>query len=268
MQPSVFQEAGCTMCRQLTPLRKLSKSQHVARSFGVLENGSCTRKERFDDADPIAPCPGPVHDATTDLICLKCRTDIRKGIVPKRALATGLWIGEVPEVLAKLSFIKRLLVARVRHSCCFVHVALSGHPELGARKMIAHVVAFESPVSKVYDVLPPPREELDKVLAIMFTGPTTPTEEDMQRTPLLVCHSVMKYALRWLQLNHCDYSNVNISEANMATYVDGKAPVAVVYKDRHTNKVPEAMSVFDNEEADGTTEGPCPVVVHGLVGEQ
>ncbi|KAK0220725.1 hypothetical protein IW262DRAFT_1557606 [Armillaria fumosa] len=251
MQPSVFQEAGCTVCGQLTPLRKLSESRHVAWSFGVLENGSCTRKERFDDADPIAPRPGPVRDATTDVICLKCRTDIRKGIVPKRALATGLWIGEVPQVLAKLSFVKRLLVARVRHSCCFVRVALSGHPELGARKMIAHVIAFESPVSKVHDVLPPPREELDKVLAVMFMGPTTPTEEDMQCMPLL-------YMLR----------NVNISEANMATYVDSKVPVAVVYKDRHTNKVPKAMSMFDNEEADGMTEGPCPVVVHGLVGEQ
>ncbi|KAK0222352.1 hypothetical protein IW262DRAFT_1448326 [Armillaria fumosa] len=121
--------------------------------------------------------------------------------------------------------------------------------------MISHVVAFEAPVSKVYDVLPPPQDELDEVLAVMFTGPTLPTEEEMGRTPLLVHHNVVKNALHWLLLNHCDYSHVRFSEENMATYIDD------------TNKVPEGTSVFDDADADGTTKGPCPVMVHSLVGE-
>ncbi|KAK0433186.1 hypothetical protein EV421DRAFT_1679577, partial [Armillaria borealis] len=98
-------------------------------------------------------------------------------------------------------------------------------------------------------------------------GPTLPTEEEMKRTPLLVRHRNVMDALCWLRLNHCDYSDVELSDTNMSTYVDGKAPVAVVYKDREGNKVPEGTSVFDNDDADGTTEGPCPVIVHGLVGE-
>ncbi len=173
----------------------------------------------------------------------------------------------MPEVLSKLSFIERILVSRIRHNCCFVRVALAGHPELGSQKMISHVVVFESPISKVYTVLPPPRDELDEVLAIMFTGPTLPTEEEMERTPLLVRHRNVMDSLKWLCLNHCDYSNVELSEANMSIYLDGKAPVAVVFKDRMGNKVPEGTSVFDNDDADGTMEGPCPVVVHGLIGE-
>ncbi|PBL04590.1 hypothetical protein ARMGADRAFT_1022969 [Armillaria gallica] len=177
-----------------------------------------------------------------------CRASVQKGKVPKNALANGLWLGEVPEVLSKLSFVER-------------------HPKLGSRKMILHVIAFESPVSKVYSVLPPPHDELDEVLAIMFTGPTLPTKEEMEHTPLLVRHRNVMDSLRWLCLNHYDYSDVELSEANMSTYLDGKAPVAVVYKDRSGNKVPEGMSVFNNDEVDGTTEGPCPVVVHGLIGE-
>ncbi|PBK94262.1 hypothetical protein ARMGADRAFT_927609 [Armillaria gallica] len=114
--------------------------------------------------------------------------------------------------------------------------------------MISHVIAFKSLVSKVYSILPPPCDELDEVLAVMFTGPTLPTEEEMEHTPLLVRHR-------------------NLSEANMSTYLDGKAPITVVYKDRSGNKVPEGTSVFNNDEVDGTTEGPCPVVVHGLIGE-
>ncbi|SJL06823.1 uncharacterized protein ARMOST_10165 [Armillaria ostoyae] len=101
----------------------------------------------------------------------------------------------------------------------------------------------------------------------MFIGPTLPTKEEMKHTPLLVRHRPVMEALTWLCLNHCDYADVKLSENNMSTYVDGKASVAVVYKDQEGNKVLEGTSVFDNEEADGMTEGPCPVVIHGLIGE-
>ncbi|SJL01000.1 uncharacterized protein ARMOST_04314 [Armillaria ostoyae] len=46
MQPSVSQEAGSTVCGQLTPLSKLSQSRHVARFFSILENDACTSKEQ------------------------------------------------------------------------------------------------------------------------------------------------------------------------------------------------------------------------------
>ena len=51
----------------------------------------------------------------------------------------------------------RSLVARVRHTCAYVKVAS------GMRKMIANVVAFESPTPKIYTVLPPPRDDIDDV---------------------------------------------------------------------------------------------------------
>ncbi len=267
MQPSVFQEGGCTVCGQLTPVSELSRSRHISRFFSILENDACIRKERTSENNPIVPICGPVVNPGTDLICLKCRASVRKGKVPKNALANGLWLGEVPEVLSKLSFVEYILVSHIRHNCCFVRVALAGHPELGSWKMISHVVVFESPISKVYTVLPPPRDELDEVLAIMFTGPILPTEEEMEHTPLLVRHRNVMDSLKWLCLNHCDYSNVELSEANMSTYLDGKAPVAVVFKDRMGNKVREGLSVLDNDDVNGTMEGPCPVVVHGLIGE-
>lgn len=41
--------------------------------------------------------------------------------------------------------------------------------------MKANVVAFQSPIPKIYDELPPPCEDLDDVLEILFTGPSKPT---------------------------------------------------------------------------------------------
>ena len=53
---------------------------------------------------------------------------------------------------------EKILVARVRHTCAYVKVAS------GMRKMKANVVAFESPMPKIYAVLPPPREDIDDTM--------------------------------------------------------------------------------------------------------
>ena len=53
--------------------------------------------------------------------------------------------------------------------------------------MRANVITFAHPMPKIYKELPPPPEELDKVLAFMFTGPCQPTQEDFKHTPMLVC---------------------------------------------------------------------------------
>ncbi len=118
MQPNVFQESGCCVCGQLTLLNQLSLARHISRFFTILDNDECTHQERFSSEDPIVPLPGPVVDKGTDLIYLKCRASVCKGVVPRHALSKGLWLGEVPEVLSRLSFVERLLVACVRHSCC------------------------------------------------------------------------------------------------------------------------------------------------------
>ena len=99
------------------------------------------------------------------------------------------WIGKVPPELLELRFIEKLLIARLRHNCCFVRVAS------GMRKMTSHVVAFQSPTPKMYETLPPPVEDLDEVLAILFTGPTKPTQKDFERTPLLVRRNAVARAL-------------------------------------------------------------------------
>jgi hypothetical protein len=53
--------------------------------------------------------------------------------------------------------------------------------------MIAHVVAFKSPIQKIYTAFPPPITDMDEVLAILFTGPNSPSNKDFKcLEPLLV----------------------------------------------------------------------------------
>ncbi|KAF5370899.1 hypothetical protein D9615_009822 [Tricholomella constricta] len=244
--PNVLEEAGCAVCGRLTPIVRLSPLKNIKRLLHILDVPGVTRIERKSATQKIRSYQGPVLDYSCDRVCDDCRGYIRKGDVPKLALANGLWIGKVPDVLSSLNFMEKLLVARVRHNCNFIRVASSGR-----RKMIAHLVAFESPLPKVYEMLPPPVEDLDDVLAILFTGPCKPTEEEFKRSPVLVRRHAIRAALEWLILNHSDYADVKISAKNLAEYPETSPIVSVVYRERGSDKISEATSIHDTGEGDG-----------------
>ena len=114
--------------------------------------------------------------------------------------------------------------------------------------MKVNIVAFESPIPKIYSILPPPREDLDEMLAILFTGPCKPTAEDFTHTPFLVRRNAVINALKWLMLNHADYADIEISHANVMQYEEDMPSVTVEYCQSTSNKVLEGTSVFNNEE--------------------
>ncbi|ESK93954.1 hypothetical protein Moror_12947 [Moniliophthora roreri MCA 2997] len=215
LNPSYIKEAGCAVCGQLTQRSALTNIRKVKKLLRVLEVDGVTRKEHLSPTDPIVQEEGP--------------SSLSKGQIPKQALATGLWLGEVPEVLKNLTFVEKMLVAKVRHTSVFVCIATGG------RKMKANVMAFESPMPKIYNILPPPREDIEEVLAIMFTGPSAPTPEDLAHTPLL--------------------------------YNEKMPPCCVMWKEAKSNKVSESEAVNDDNDEDGIEDG-CAFTVHGITGEQ
>jgi len=261
MDPSNFEEVGCAVCGELKPRKDSSRLKSVKNILHILEAPGVTRTERKGDKCPIKEYKGPVLDYSCSHVCNACRADLRNNKVPRLALANNLWLGPVPHVLKKLTFVEKILIAKVRHTCAFVKVAS------GMRKMKANIVAFESPIQKIYNILPPPREDLEEVLAILFTGPSKPTAEDFARTPFLVRRNAVIAALEWLRLNHSDYADIQISHENAMQYDEGMPPVSVEYRQCETNKVPEGTSVFDHEEEEGSGEGDCVFTVHGLTGE-
>lgn len=261
MDPNNFEEVGCAVCGELKPHKDSSRLKSVKNLLHILEAPGVTRTERKTDKCPIKEYKGPVLDYSCSYVCNGCRADLRNSKVPRLALANNLWLGPVPHVLKRLTFVEKILIARVRHTCAFVKVAS------GMRKMKANIIAFESPIQKIYNILPPPREDLDEVLAILFTGPCKPTTEDFARTPFLVRRNAVVEALEWLRLNHSDYADIQISHENAMQYEEDMPPVSVEYRKNDTNKVPEGTSVFNHEEEEGTVEGDCAFTVHGLTGE-
>ena len=151
--------------------------------------------------------------------------------------------------------------------CVFEH--LPSDLSIFHRSPKSRLSAYESPVPKVYNALPPPIKDLDNVLAIMFMGPSTPMSKEYSRvSPLLVRRKHVVNALEWLILNHPDYEDVSINHNNLKEYPEHEPPVNVIYKKSDTNKIVEAKSIFDMHSEEGTDLGDCPFIIHGLTGEE
>lgn len=135
-----------------------------------------------------------------------------------------------------------MLIAKVRHNRCVIRVAS------GRGKMSANAIMFSAPMVKIYNVLPPTRDEISEGLAFIFVGPARPTDQDYQRTPMPVRRRRVRDALDWLKLNHSDYQDLLISLENLAELPEAGIPCGVDWKGTakgESNNVAAAMSVHD-----------------------
>ncbi|KAJ7171226.1 hypothetical protein C8R46DRAFT_851822, partial [Mycena filopes] len=260
--PERFIEGGCAVCGLLTPLKALSDLQAYTGALDLLHGEAVTRRERFSSDDPIEDLPGPVLADGCKHICVTCEKYLSVKKVPPNALVRHCWLGKVPEQLTGLSYAESVMIARIRHNRCVVRV------NSGRVRMHANTIMFAQPALKVYKKLPPSRAEMNEVLAFVFTGSSAPTQEDFDRTPMLVRRDKVARALEWLKLNHEGYSDLEISEENLQSYALKDVPVVVDFrrtKADPSDSIPTiARSVFDKGEEHGTENGKCTFAVHGL----
>ncbi|EAU86574.2 hypothetical protein CC1G_07770 [Coprinopsis cinerea okayama7 len=244
LHPSKIEEAGCCVCGQLTLKSELTPL-HQDLDLSLLVNPGVCRKARSTADEPICFPEIPVLDDTCSDICRACHESLKSGKRPKYALANYMWLGNVPPELSELSFAEKILIARVRHNRCLVKVAS------GRARMMANAIMFASPVVKVYHALPPPRTELEEILAFIFIGSQFPTEEDFKRTPML------------------DYSDLFISKENLDMYPLSGVPVTVDFRRSEpgvdpTDKEPLEQSKHEDDVTQGSEEGPCPFVLKAV----
>ena len=133
--------------------------------------------------------------------------------------------------------------------------------------MTSNVIMFSNSTVKVYHASPHSQHEINEILVFVFQGSVQPNQSDIKQTPMLICRNVVKDALEWLKLNHVDYKDLYISLDNLNNYPLVGVPVNIEYLKSNLdsrNKIASAMSMYNNEFKDGTTDGPCPFTVHGL----
>jgi hypothetical protein len=263
MSADAIQEEGCATCGRLTRSVLLETIDKFDLTY-LSDWDYVTCKSRDSEYSDVGSIVGPVLDDRCRGICPVCARSIRAKQLPRLSLANGLWIGAVPPELKGMTFVEKLLVSRVRYNRFVFHVELSGH-----KRMKSNAILFRNPTAEIYKVLPPPKDDIDEVIAFIFSGPARPDDETMRRLPLLVRRNKVILALNWLKLNHCDYADVGISENNLRTYKDGEFSFQYFYratKGDNGDGHPSAVSVHNTEGRLGVEEGDCPFVVHGLTG--
>ncbi|KAI0336899.1 hypothetical protein BDW22DRAFT_1340899, partial [Trametopsis cervina] len=256
-------ESGCAVCGCLYTKSTLRDLEASNIDLNILEVSGVTRKERISGSSTVEPLSGPVLTTDGKLCCITCYNALNRGVVPKNALANGLWIGDVPCELQGLSWMEQKLVARIATNYCVIRVHSSG-----LYKMRTNVVCRATPMKKIYSVLPPKRADFEEVLAILFIGPTPPTPTEYKRTLLLIRRDKVWNALQWLQLNHIDYADIKLSQDNLNEYSENEPPVIVDYHPITSMADSESTAVNNHTNEDSTDDGQSSFVVHGLTGDQ
>ncbi|KAJ6467370.1 hypothetical protein C8R45DRAFT_764232, partial [Mycena sanguinolenta] len=264
--PSNFEEVGCTICGQLVFKTHATPKEDVMIEWDLLRRAGVTRNARTTVKEHVTEKEGPVVDSSASHVCVKCEESLRRHAIPTHALVNHLWIGQIPWQLRDLKFAEQMLIAKVRHNRCVVRVAS------GRGKMMANAIMFQSPVIQVYQKLPLSQDEMSQVLAFLFMGSAKPTEEDFERTPMLVRRARVKAALDWLKLNHPDYCDLDISAENLAALPEAGIFCGVEWKETNVNDPlleSEGLSQHNTgEDRKGTERGACPFVVSSITGHQ
>ncbi|KAL1750365.1 hypothetical protein FB107DRAFT_197044, partial [Schizophyllum commune] len=256
---AAIEETGCAVCGILCNRASSKSIKDRKLDLSLLIEPHATRLERQSLDERVRHVDGPVLAESCDRLCVDCYDNLVNGRRPTKALANGLWLGEVPDVLKGLSYAEMQMISKIRHNRAVVRV------RSGRGKMIANAVMFSSPLPQVRRVLPPHRSELNEVIAFTFLGTARPTPEEFDRTPMLMRLDVVENALRWLCPNHPSFHDVVISEANIDSYRVENPIVWEFRKLGDDDTIQEATATsMANEDVDAPDTGRCPFVVHGL----
>ncbi|KAJ3486464.1 hypothetical protein NLI96_g4222 [Meripilus lineatus] len=259
-------EAACGCCGQLSQIKSCKYEELTHPMFQLLASNDELGGGRLPGTPVICSAAVSTRNGIKVVrLCTQCWANLKRRTVPTKALANGLWLGDVPPQLKKLNFVEKLVIALYRHNVSVARVAK------GQRKMITNAIVFPQPVAQLNKVLPITKTELDECLVVVFTGPNPPTAQDYLRTAFLVRPNVIHDALLWLKANHLDYKDVIISTENLRQYEANPAVppvgVKVISTNGQGNVEMQNVPSYASDTEIGTETGPCPLAVAGLVGE-
>ena len=121
-----IEESGCSVCGRLTLQSKLASLRTVKENLSVLAVDGLARLPRNNANDPLHYRRGPVLANQKNVGCPTCIKALQQGTLPSNALASGLWLGDVPSELSSLTFAEKLLVSRIQRNVCVARVTSGG----------------------------------------------------------------------------------------------------------------------------------------------
>ncbi|KAJ6562862.1 hypothetical protein DFH09DRAFT_920516, partial [Mycena vulgaris] len=176
-------------------------------------------------------------------ICIVCHASLRRGDMPKFALANFLYYGQealppdVKEAFDQSSLFERMLICRVRYnsvSCRFKASDYDPNEEEDAQKTFlrdkrkgvrGNVMVTPLDVARLNDVLPPSPEAIRDTMSVIFIGKVPPTRQNLTKLrPVLVRKSRVKKMIQFLLEHNPHYGRLDgfrgYSEENLNRLFD------------------------------------------------
>jgi hypothetical protein len=120
--PQNFIEGNCAVCGKLSHINEMVLLNEIKFDIKVISPGDVGRYKRLHNSDPVMPLRGPIFAEDCHHVCQTCQCFLKKDKIPPESLANSFWIGPVPSVLQNLTFAEKMLISRIRHNKCLVHI--------------------------------------------------------------------------------------------------------------------------------------------------
>jgi hypothetical protein len=208
------------------------------------------------------PIPHPMHDLFNGILlephginqdtqkanlCEDCYLDLDRNRVPALALANNMWIGQVPDCLASLTLVERLLIAKHFPTAYIVKLypkqAGSSHWDSsqlysGFKGTVSTYPLDPSLVQSMVDgnLLPAPPTILSATVAVTFITPTGKHEFALPKALYARRHKIRE-ALQWLKENNPLYKDIIISEDRLQLIPEDDVPVEIRATTKHSTDI-------------------------------
>jgi len=153
-------------------------------------------------------------------LCVRCDSSLRKGKLPRLAVANLNVLGSVPPEMKNMTMVEEMLVARCRAKCCIVklqdHRANVSLPS-AQRGIKGNIIIYPQRVGGLVNVLPPPVDDVIHPICVLFVGQTLPSRSWLKEKayPLVVRREVVRQSLVWLKAHNPLYKDIEIDEARL-----------------------------------------------------
>ena len=196
MSHAATSECVCAVCARCIPVAKITTMHPDEVDFEVLRNELLPEhvlpvsynRAAYDGAI-LNPKGLSDRQARGDLrVCSECRLDLKRGEMPKYALANWLYYGHerLPEPVRRAfeesTQVERMLYSRARSSkISFRFCDIPGHPLEGTDPMTSqrcvkgNVAIHPQDATHLNDVLPPCNEVIRDSVCAVFIGKTKPS---------------------------------------------------------------------------------------------
>ncbi|KAF5311241.1 hypothetical protein D9611_013019 [Ephemerocybe angulata] len=228
MAPQRFLKVVCAVCSLSLAPDKVKTLRVDSIDLSLLRNDvlpTALRPTTYDilntyEGAILDPCGLQYLDRKGDLhACQACSSDLRKGKMPKFALANWLYYarehvpGDVQQAFSEMSVFEKALICRVRTNsllCRFSGIEDDiTDSELfvkGRRHIKGNVISTPLDVMKVNDVLPPSPASVADIMCALIVSASAPTQDTIDRLkPIMVSKSRVKRMISFLVQNNPHY---------------------------------------------------------------